>query len=81
MLPFISKNSPKLWVATAQPISHSSVRPGGVIVAANAIAFSDHNLALSTNVVLDAGGGPDVGGGSCCASEMARLFTVDVSNY
>jgi hypothetical protein len=42
ILPSISKNSPKLWVATAQPMSHSSFRSGDWMEAACASALVAH---------------------------------------
>jgi hypothetical protein len=41
-LPSISKNSPKLCVATAHPMSHSSFRSGALICAAWANALVAH---------------------------------------
>lgn len=75
MFPSISANSPRLCVATAQAVSHSSVRSGGVIFAATATDFSAHARALLTRPDRDIGGCPRVGGGSCCARDMERLFT------
>lgn len=45
--PAISANSPKLCVATAQPISHSSVRSGGLIDCERCIAFVAHKVACA----------------------------------
>lgn len=75
ILPSISANSPRLCVATAQPISHSSVLSGGAIFADTAIAFSAHALALPTRADFDIGDWPGVDGGFCWAREMERLFT------
>ena len=80
MFPSISANSPRLWVATAQPMSHSSVLSGGLICAATARAFSAHALALPTSAGRDTGGCPGVDGGFCCANEIDRLFTIACQN-
>ena len=81
MFPSISANSPRLWVATAQPMSHSSVLSGGLICAATARAFSAHALALPTSAGRDTGGCPGVDGGFCCANEIDRLFTIACQNF
>jgi hypothetical protein len=75
MLPSISANSPRLCVATAQAISHSSVRSGGAHFAAKATAFSAQARALLTSAGRETGGCPGVGGGACWAREIERLFT------
>lgn len=76
ILPSISKNSPRLCVATAQPTSHSSVRSGGVISAARVRALVAHFRAWSTSAArgeervpvrlsiegVGEGDGDDVGG-------------------
>lgn len=53
-LPSISKNSPRLCVATAHPTSHSWSRSGGFIVAACAIALVAHCRACSIRSVRGA---------------------------
>lgn len=63
--PSISANSPKLCVATAHPISHSSLRSGGCILAATARAFCAHIFAFETSAARVGGFWPGVGGGSC----------------
>ena len=42
---------------------------------ATAMAFSAQSRALDINAGREAGGWPGVGGGSCWAREMERLFT------
>jgi hypothetical protein len=42
-------------------------------------AFFAHSLALPTSAARDTGGFPGLGGGSCCARDMERLFTAYVS--
>ena len=77
--PSISANSPRLCVATAQPTSHSSLRSGGWILAAMAIALIAHARALAMSAEREARGWPATCGGSCCAREMERLFTGKIS--
>ena len=60
-------------MATAQPTSHSSVRSGGVILAATAIDFSAQRRALLISAGRDAAGVLE--GGNCWARDMERLFT------
>ena len=80
ILPSISKNSPRLCVAVAHPISHSSFLSGGFMMAANASALLAHCRALSTSTSRE-GGGPfeiidtDGGGGVCWARHEEILFT------
>jgi len=75
MSPSISANSPILCVATAQPMSHSVSRSGGLILAAIANDFSAQERALLTRAGREMGGVPGVGGGICWAREIERLFT------
>lgn len=79
IFPSISANSPRLCVATAQPMSHSSVLSGGVIFADTAIAFSAHARALLISAGRDIVGWPCTTGGSCWATDIERLFTIIVS--
>jgi hypothetical protein len=86
--PSISKNSPRLWVATAQPTSHSSLRSGGLMAEACARALVAHWRACS---IKRARGGVLVTGksegsverviaseaeeGDCWARQVEMLFT------
>jgi hypothetical protein len=92
ILPSISKNSPRLCVATAQPISHSSLRSGAVMAEACASAFVAHWRACSMRTARGAAfvTGKSVGeadivialseeAGDCCARQAEMLFTVVVS--
>jgi len=91
VLPCISKNSPRLCVATAQPTSHSSVRSGALIWPAWARALVAHVRAWSMRRVRGAelftgksvGADERVGaedeGGVCCARQVDILFTKRVS--
>ena len=88
-LPSISKNSPKLCVATAQPTSHSSFRSGALMWAACASARSAHCRAWSMRRARGAefetgkseGSGAMVmasvvEGGVCWTRQVDMLFTV-----
>jgi hypothetical protein len=89
ILPSISKNSPRLCVATAQPISHSSSRSGALMAEACARAFAAHCRACSMRMVRGAlfVTGKSVGSvdivmasvaedGDCWARQEEMLFTV-----
>lgn len=88
VLPSISKNSPRLWVATAQPMSHSSVRSGDFIWLACCRARSAHWRACSMRrargAVFETGKSEGRGdmviasveeGGVCWTRQVEMLFT------
>ena len=66
---------PQLFIATAQPSSHSTVRSGGCMDAATVIALWAHSVALARRAAGDVGGADAVGGGFWRARHMERLFT------
>jgi hypothetical protein len=76
-LPSISKNSPRLCVATAQPMSHSSVRSGASIVADVARAFVAHWRAWSIRM---ARGGVFVTGKSVGEEDIVRVEVEEVGD-
>ena len=71
--PSISANSPRLCVATAHPMSHSSVRSSGLTAVPTSIAFSAQERAFEIRTARDVGG-PTEELGRVWARDVERLF-------